>query len=94
MNEKRAAYTTVRALKAEKAGVMSTWMTLKSAVEQIDLDIAKNVNGNNEAGIRARHGIRCIKECSGFILSMTLRRDKARTRARHEKRLAKKKLDS
>lgn len=71
-------YKTPAALRAERAGPMWTWMHLKEAVEAIDLDFAKNCNGNMEAGIRARRGLRCIKDHAAYLLSMTIRRDKQR----------------
>lgn len=40
----------------------SQWTELKTLVEAVGLDVAKSLNGNVSAGVRARKGMRYLKK--------------------------------
>ena len=43
------------------ANLKSKWEEIKVLVDSLDLEIAKQENGNASAGIRARKGLRLLK---------------------------------
>jgi uncharacterized lipoprotein len=56
---------------------MSTqWDELKKLVESLELDMAKNINGNKSAGTRARKGLRLIKQKAAEVVKTSLESDK------------------
>ena len=57
--------------------MMSTqWDELKKLVESLELDVAKNINGNKSAGTRARKGLRLIKQKAAEVVKTSLESDK------------------
>lgn len=56
---------------------MSTqWDELKTLIESLELDIAKNISGNKSAGTRARKGLRLIKQKAAEVVKTSLESDK------------------
>ena len=54
------------------------WNELKVLIESLDLDIYKNANGNKSAGVRARKGLRLLKQRSAELVKASLEVDKAK----------------
>tara|TARA_Y100001938_G_C7722992_1_gene250880 strand:+ start:199 stop:387 length:189 start_codon:yes stop_codon:yes gene_type:complete len=54
------------------------WNELKVLIESLDLDIYKNANGNKSAGVRARKGLRLLKQRSAELVKASLEADKAK----------------
>jgi len=52
------------------------WIELKVLIESLDLDIYKNANGNKSAGVRARKGLRLLKQKSAELVKTSLESDK------------------
>ena len=52
------------------------WNELKILIESLDLDIYKNANGNKSAGVRARKGLRLLKQRSAELVKASLEADK------------------
>ncbi len=52
------------------------WEELKVLVESLENDILKNVNGNKSAGVRARKGLRLLKNNASEIVKVSLTNDK------------------
>lgn len=58
--------------------VLAIWAALKDVVDQIDVDVRKNANGNASAGVRARKGLRTIRAKAAEITKLTIDLEKAR----------------
>ena len=41
--------------------ITNKWQEIKTLIESIDLDVHKNAAGNVSAGVRARKGLRLLK---------------------------------
>ena len=41
---------------------LEKWEELKVLIESLELDVRKNANGNKSAGVRARKGLRLVKQ--------------------------------
>jgi hypothetical protein len=52
------------------------WNELKVLIESLDLDIYKNANGNKSAGVRARKGLRLLKQKAAELVKASLEADK------------------
>jgi len=59
-----------------KEDMSAKWEELKKLVESLELDVAKNVNGNKSAGTRARKGLRLIKSKAAEVVKASLESDK------------------
>lgn len=59
-----------------KSDLVSQWTELKVLVETLELDVLKNANGNKSAGVRARKGLRLLKQRSGDLVKASLVEDK------------------
>ena len=46
-------------------------------VESIDLDVHKNASGNASAGVRARKGLRVLKNSAAELVKLTISEEKA-----------------
>lgn len=56
---------------------MSTqWEELKKLVESLELDVVKNISGNKSAGVRARKGLRLLKQKASDVVKTSLNTDK------------------
>ena len=60
------------------SAVLDQWNEIKVLVESLDLDVAKNANGNNSAGVRARRGLRLLKNKTADLVRATIENDKDR----------------
>ena len=56
--------------------VTAKWQELRTLIESIDLDVHKNAAGNASAGIRARKGLRLLKQQAGDLVRLTVELDK------------------
>ena len=52
--------------------VLDKWTELKTLVESIEEDVAKNASGNKAAGTRARKGLRTLKSTASELVKLTL----------------------
>ena len=52
--------------------VLDKWAELKTLVESIEEDVAKNASGNKAAGTRARKGLRTLKSTASELVKLTL----------------------
>ena len=60
-----------------KTDLVSQWTELKVLIESLELDVLKNANGNKSAGVRARKGLRLLKQRSGELVKTSLLEDKS-----------------
>ncbi len=60
------------------SSVIEQWNEIKVLVESLDLDVVKNANGNNSAGVRARRGLRLLKNKASDLVKLTIEEDKTR----------------
>ena len=58
--------------------VIEKWQELKVLIESIDLDVHKNANGNASAGVRARKGLRVLKNAASELVKTTISAEKDR----------------
>jgi hypothetical protein len=58
--------------------VIDKWGELKSLVEQLELDVVKNARGVAAAGVRARKGLRELKNRAAELVKTTVELDKAK----------------
>lgn len=56
--------------------IIDTWTTLKRLVEDLELHIVKNARGTAAAGVRARKGLRELKNLAASLVKMTVEADK------------------
>lgn len=54
------------------------WAELKTLVESLELDVLKQANGNASAGVRARRGLRLLKNEVADIVRVSLATEKSR----------------
>ena len=52
--------------------VLNKWNEIKVLVDSIDLDVHKNANGNASAGVRARKGLRSLKNAAADLVKTTI----------------------
>jgi len=60
------------------SSILDQWNEIKVLVESLDLDVVKNANGNNSAGVRARRGLRLLKNKASDLVKTTIEGDKSR----------------
>ena len=58
--------------------VLEQWNEIKVLVESLDLDVHKNANGNASAGVRARKGLRALKNAAASLVKTTIQEEKER----------------
>lgn len=51
---------------------VSLWGEIKVLVETIDVDVTKNAKGNASAGVRARKGLRLLRNKTTELVKVTL----------------------
>jgi hypothetical protein len=51
--------------------LVDKWNELKVLVESVELDVKKNASGNKSAGVRARRGLRAIKQAAGDLVKLS-----------------------
>jgi hypothetical protein len=47
------------------------WEELRVLFESVELDVKKNAKGNKSAGVRARRGLRLIKQTASEIVKLS-----------------------
>ena len=52
--------------------ILQKWAELKTLVESLELDVHKHANGNASAGVRARRGLRLLKNESAALVKASL----------------------
>ncbi len=60
------------------SNILEKWQEIKVMVESIDLDVHKNAGGNASAGVRARKGLRALKNSASELVKLTIQEEKAR----------------
>ena len=55
--------------------VMNKWEELKTLVATLETDVTKNADGNTAAGVRARKGLRTLKQTTTDLVKLTLNKD-------------------
>ena len=58
--------------------VLEQWNEIKVLVESLDLDVHKNASGNASAGVRARKGLRALKNAAASLVKSTIQEEKER----------------
>lgn len=58
--------------------ILAKWSDLKSLVESLEHDVAKNAKGTAAAGVRVRKGLRDLKTKAGELVKLTLTLDKTK----------------
>ena len=56
--------------------LMQEWVEIKALMETLEVDVAKNANGNASAGVRARRGLRALKGEAASLVKLSLEVDK------------------
>jgi len=62
--------------------VLAKWVELKTVVDTLELNVAKNARGVAAAGVRARKGLRELKNKAAELVKMTVDLDKAKRAAK------------
>lgn len=60
------------------SSILEQWNEIKTLVESLEGDVAKNAAGNSSAGVRARRGLRLLKTKSSDLVKATITEDKER----------------
>ena len=60
------------------SSITDQWNEIKILVESLDVDVAKNADGNSSAGVRARRGLRLLKSKAAELVKKTIEEDKKR----------------
>ena len=58
--------------------LVQKWNELKVLVESLELDVLKQANGNASAGVRARRGLRELKNDVAALVKVSLNTEKTR----------------
>ncbi len=51
--------------------LIDKWEELKTLFESVELDVKKNAKGNKSAGVRARKGLRMIKQSASEMVKIS-----------------------
>jgi hypothetical protein len=62
---------------SDSSNILEGWESLKELVTSLELDVHKNANGNKSAGVRARRGLRQLKNDAGTLVKLTLTAEKS-----------------
>lgn len=65
--------------------VIAKWTELKALIDTLELDVAKNARGVAAAGVRARKGLRDLKNKAAELVKKTVELDKAKRAAKPPK---------
>tara|TARA_R110002060_G_scaffold26534_1_gene36058 strand:+ start:1871 stop:2044 length:174 start_codon:yes stop_codon:yes gene_type:complete len=57
--------------------MLEEWTELKVLVESLELDVHKNASGNKSAGVRARKGLRLLKQRAADLVKVSLETSKS-----------------
>ena len=58
--------------------ILQKWTELKTLVESLELDVHKHAGGNASAGVRARRGLRLLKNESAALVKASLEFEKTK----------------
>jgi len=58
--------------------VLAKWNELKTLIEALEVDVAKNARGVAAAGVRVRKGLRQLASSSKDLVKLTLENDKTK----------------
>jgi len=56
--------------------ILEQWEEIKVLVESLEIDILKSSSGNSSAGVRARRGLRLLKNKSAELVKTTIEEGK------------------
>jgi len=59
------------------SSMLNEWTELKVLVESLELDVHKNASGNKSAGVRARKGLRLLKQRAAELVKTSLESSKS-----------------
>lgn len=59
----------------ENENVLTKWEELKTLVATLETDVTKNATGNAAAGVRARKGLRTLKQTTSDLVKLTLNKE-------------------
>jgi hypothetical protein len=59
------------------SSMLNEWTELKVLVESLELDVHKNASGNKSAGVRARKGLRLLKQRAADLVKTSLETSKS-----------------
>lgn len=59
--------------------LVDSWTELRTLVESIEVDVKKNAGGNKSAGVRARRGLRLVKQAASNLVKLSMDSDKDAT---------------
>lgn len=51
--------------------LIDKWEELRTLFESVELDVKKNAKGNKSAGVRARRGLRMIKQAANDLVKLS-----------------------
>ena len=51
--------------------LIDKWEELRTLFESVELDVKKNAKGNKSAGVRARRGLRMIKQAANDLVRLS-----------------------
>lgn len=51
--------------------ILDKWEELRTIFESTELDLKKNAKGNKSAGVRARRGLRMIKQTASDLVRLS-----------------------
>lgn len=63
------------------ANFSEQWDQLKVLVESLEVDVKKSLRGNKSAGVRARKGLRLVKNSAAELIRSSLTQDDENTTA-------------
>ena len=61
--------------------LVDSWSELRTLVESIEVDVKKSASGNKSAGVRARRGLRLVKQAAANLVKLSMDSDKDETAA-------------
>ena len=59
------------------SSMLNEWAELKVLVDSLELDVHKNASGNKSAGVRARKGLRLLKQRAAELVKTSLETSKS-----------------
>ena len=62
---------------SDSNNILENWDSLKELVGALELDVHKNAHGNKSAGVRARRGLRKLKNDAASLVKLTLEAEKS-----------------
>ena len=58
--------------------ILEAWSEVKALVNEAEVDVLKNANGNSAAGVRARRALRLLKGKTSDLVKLTISAEKTR----------------